>query len=143
LIAVTGTFALPFAAYFSLLSYRVVSFRLNDEFYLGDNSSKDPGHSGQQTNKLFRASRCHSNFVENVPLAFILAALAELNGGDRRYITGALSALFAFRVAHAELGLAKAGGMGNGRPIGYFGTLGVIGGLAGYTAYLVKGYWGF
>lgn len=116
--------------------------RLNDEHYLGDNSSKTPDTSSNKTNKLFIASRAHQNFVENVPLAIILAAIAELNGGNRKVLTGALSALFALRVAHAELGIRGHEGMGSGRPVGYFGTIGTVLGLAGYTAYLVKGYWG-
>ncbi|KAK5658094.1 hypothetical protein OQA88_2650 [Cercophora sp. LCS_1] len=29
---------------------------------------------------LYIASRCHENFIENVPFALILAAVAELNG---------------------------------------------------------------
>jgi uncharacterized membrane protein YecN with MAPEG domain len=118
----------------------VVKFRLQDEHFLGDNSSKES--NGQQSNLLFRANRSHQNFVENVPFAFLLASIVELNGGNRRYLTGALSALFVLRVMHVELGLARPAGMGSGRPIGYFGTMGIIGGLAGYAAFLVKGYWG-
>ena len=77
-----------------------------------------------------------------MPFALALAAIAELNGANRKVLTGALSALLAFRILHADFGLRATGSMGNGRPIGYFGTLGVIGSLAGYTAYLGKGYWG-
>lgn len=137
----TGSFVLPFAVYHSLLSWRVVSNRLADEHYLGDNSTKESSGS-QKTNKLFRASRCHQNFIENVPLAFILAATAELNGGNRSYLTAALTSLFALRVAHSEFGLLKEGGMGLGRPVGYFGTIGIQLGLASYAGYLVKSYWG-
>jgi hypothetical protein len=57
-----------------------------------------------------------------------------------------MGTLLALRVAHAEGGLRLQGEFGNngiGRPIGYFGSIGVLGGLAGYTAYLVKGYWDF
>lgn len=75
-----------------------------------------------------------------MPLGIILAALAELNGGNRKTIAAALSALFALRVLHTEVGLIN--GMGLGRPVGYWGTLATIGSLAGYAAYLVKGYWG-
>lgn len=137
----TGSFVLPFAVYNTLLSWRVVSNRLADEHYLGDNSAKE-GSGSQKTNKLFRTSRCHQNFIENVPLAFILAATAELNGGNRSYLTAALTSLFALRVAHSEFGLLQDDGNGLGRPVGYFGTIGVQLSLAGYTAYLVKSYWG-
>ncbi|KAI1762501.1 membrane-associated, eicosanoid/glutathione metabolism protein [Hypoxylon sp. FL1150] len=136
LVPIAGTFALPFSAYFTFLSYRVVHYRLKDEQYLGDNSSK----TGDLNNKLYLAGRCHQNFVENVPLGITLAALAELNGGNRKMITAALSALLAFRVLHVEAGLIN--GMGLGRPVGYWGTLATIASLGGYAAYLVKGYWG-
>jgi len=81
------------------------------------------------------------NFAENVPLALALAAVVELNGGSRKALTWALSALVVFRLLHAEGGLMLKNYMGPGRPAGYFGTQGVIAGLAGYAAYLVKGYW--
>ncbi|KAI1100406.1 membrane-associated, eicosanoid/glutathione metabolism protein [Jackrogersella minutella] len=136
LLPISGTFALPFSAYFSFLSYRVVAYRLKDKQYLGDNSSK----AGDTNNPLYLASRCHQNFIENVPLALVLAAFAELNGGNRKALTTALTALFTFRVLHAELGLIT--GMGVGRPIGYWGSLATITTLGGYAAYLVKGYWG-
>ncbi|KAI5926584.1 membrane-associated, eicosanoid/glutathione metabolism protein [Camillea tinctor] len=146
LLPVTGTFALPFTGYFLLLSFRVVRERLRDEYYLGDNSAVTrEGAKGRQaanSNKLFLATRCHQNFVENVPLALALAAVAELNGADRRSLTAALGALLAFRVLHVELGIQRRGGLGLGRPIGYYGTVVAMGGLAGYAAYLVKGYWG-
>ncbi|KAI1402231.1 membrane-associated, eicosanoid/glutathione metabolism protein [Hypoxylon fuscum] len=137
LLPITGTFALPFAGYFTLLSARVVRYRLSEKYYLGDNSSKD----GDLNNPLYLANRCHQNFIENVPLALMLAAFAELNGGNRKTITGLLSALLTLRILHAEAGLIK--GLGIGRPIGYYGTMTTIAGLAGYAAYLVKGYWGF
>ncbi|CAJ2509985.1 Uu.00g058850.m01.CDS01 [Anthostomella pinea] len=139
---VTGTFALPFTAYFSFLSFRVVSNRLSDKAYLGDNSSKSSDPAERNQNKLYLATRSHQNFIENVPLALVLAAVAELNGGNRKALTGVLGTLFVLRVLHAELGM-MGNGMGTGRPIGYFGTLATLGGLAGYAAYLVKAYWGF
>ncbi len=90
---------------------------------------------------LMAANRAQTNFSENVPLALALAAVVELNGGSRKALTAALSALLVLRVAHAEFGLMAKNYMGPGRPLGYFGTQGVIAGLAGYAAYLVKGYW--
>lgn len=81
------------------------------------------------------------NFTENVPLALVLAAIVELNGGSRKALTYTLSALTAFRILHAEFGIMGEGHMGNGRPIGFFGTQGIVLGLAGYAIYLVQGYW--
>ncbi|KAI1078460.1 membrane-associated, eicosanoid/glutathione metabolism protein [Whalleya microplaca] len=141
LLPVTGTFALPFTAYFTVLSSRVVYYRLRDQCYLGDNSSKDTDEEARQQNELYLATRCHQNFIENVPLGLMLAAFAELNGGSRTRLTYALSALFTFRLLHSEFGLIK--GLGLGRPIGYYGTMGTLAWLAGYATYLVKSYWGF
>ncbi|KAI1659540.1 membrane-associated, eicosanoid/glutathione metabolism protein [Daldinia decipiens] len=137
LLPVTGTFAMPFSAYFAFLSCRVVYHRLKDQFYVGDNSSKN----GDPNNKLYLASRCHQNFIENVPMALIIAAFAELNGANQRTLSNALTALLTFRVLHVELGLIN--GLGLGRPIGYWGTMATTLWLGGYAAYLVKGYWGF
>lgn len=58
----------------------------------------------------------------------------------------AMAILLGLRIAHAELGLMRQGDFGTngvGRPVGYFGSMGVLGGLAGYVGWLVKGYWGF
>lgn len=57
-----------------------------------------------------------------------------------------MASLFALRVAHADLGLMLQGTFGGsalGRPVGYFGSLGVLGGLAGYAGWLVKDFYGF
>lgn len=130
-----------------------MAIRIRDEHWIGeDSSNKVEGSPSGKTavakesgkyNDLQVATRAHANFAENVPLAFILAAAAELNGASRKVLTGALGVLFALRVVHAELGLIRPGSMSAGRPVGYFGTNGVLAGLAGYGAYLVKGYWGF
>ncbi|KAK7941167.1 hypothetical protein PG997_003008 [Apiospora hydei] len=160
LLPITGSFAVPFTAYFTFLSARVVRHRLEGKQALGDGSQKSKSSSssssrsstssrgssrGEQLSdsKLFVASRAHQNFAENVPLAFALAAVVELNGGNRKILTGALGALFAFRVLHAELGMQREDAIGVGRPVGYYGTLASMLGLAGYAAFLVKGFWGF
>ncbi|KAK8050568.1 MAPEG family-domain-containing protein [Apiospora phragmitis] len=161
LLPITGSFAVPFTAYFTFLSARVVRQRLEGKQPLGDGShnrksssssssrsstsSRGSSSRGEQLSdsKLFVASRAHQNYAENVPLAFALAAVVELNGGNRKILTGALGALFAFRVLHAELGMQREDALGVGRPVGYYGTLASMLGLAGYAAFLVKGFWGF
>ncbi|CCF40839.1 hypothetical protein CH063_02445 [Colletotrichum higginsianum] len=145
LLPVTGTFALPFAVYYAFLSLRVVGERLKDKHYLGQDSSK-PGADSKKSpgaNKLYLASRSHANFAENVPWAFVLASLVELNGGSRKALGWLLGSFLVLRVVHAELGIMQVQGTGNGRPVGYFGSIGVVGTLAAYGAYLVKGYWGY
>ena len=78
-----------------------------------------------------------------MPLAFILVAVAELNGANRKTLNWSLAALFVLRVAHVELGLKGENTVGWGRPIGFWGTQAFIGGVAGWCGYLVKGYWGY
>ena len=124
-----------------MLSLRVVSERVRAAKYIGD-STGEVRSSGQDPLQL--AGRAHANFCENVPLAIVLAAAAELNGANKRYLNYTLAALLVARILHVEVGLrAKDDGAALGRPIGYFATTGIAAGLAGWSAYLVKGYWGF
>ena len=92
---------------------------------------------------LHLATRAHSNFLENVPLAFILAAVAELNGANRKYLNYGMAALFAMRIAHVELGMHGKNTVGAGRPVAYYGTQAWLASVAAYGTWLVKGYWGY
>ncbi|KAI9881101.1 MAG: hypothetical protein M1830_008259 [Pleopsidium flavum] len=142
MLPVTGTWTLPFAAYLLVLSNRVVMNRINNKKYLGDSldSSSDPSSGADP---LLLTTRAHANFLENVPLAFIMVAVAELNGGNRKALNIAMGVLLAMRIAHVEVGLKGKDTVGPGRPFAYFGSQAFLGGLAAYGAYLVKGYWGF
>ncbi|KAF2714129.1 hypothetical protein K504DRAFT_530979 [Pleomassaria siparia CBS 279.74] len=133
----TATWAAPFAAYYIFLQNRVVFQRLSNKAYMGDSTDKSLGTA----DPLYVASRCQLNFIENVPIALVIALLAELNGADRKYINYGLGALLAFRISHAELGLMGKDSMSLGRPIGYYGTNAVLASFTGYLAYLVSGYW--
>ena len=139
-LPVTSTFALPLSVYYLFLQIRVALQRIASQKSL-EHSSKPS--STKNDDPLLAAFRAQGNFIENVPLALILAGAVELNGGSKLALTGALSALFVFRVAHAEFGLMAKGYGGKGRPVGFFGTALVIFGLAGYGAWLARGYWGF
>jgi len=139
--AVTGTWTLPFAAYLLILSNRVVTHRVNSKKFLGDSTDSPSGQTG--ADPLLLATRAHANFLENVPLTFIMVAIAELNGGNRKALNIAMGVLLAMRLAHVEVGLKGKDTVGPGRPVAYFGTQAFLGGLAAYGAYLVKGYWGF
>ncbi|KAI9703725.1 MAG: hypothetical protein M1836_007495 [Candelina mexicana] len=146
MLPITGTWTLPFAAYFALLANRVVYHRLKNEKYLGDKISSSPSSSSSSPNStdpLYIATRSHANFVENVPLAFLFTAVAELNGGNRKWINYAMAGLLMFRVAHVELGLTRENALGGGRPISYYGTQAFLGGMAAYGTWLCRGYWGF
>lgn len=99
--------------------------------------------TSSENDRLFQAIRAHNNFLETVPLALVVAGIAELNGVKRSVLNYAFAALFAARIAHAEFGLMLDGGRGKGRPIGHLTTQAFIAGIAGYSAWLVKEYWGF
>lgn len=144
LLPVTGSFTLPFTAYFAFLAGRVSYQRLKTKTFLGDSSPSDAAKTagGKEYSPLLVAFRAQANFVEYVPWAILLSAIAEMNGANRKTLQWALSALFVSRVAHAELGLTRSGAVGVGRAIGFYGTMGVMSFLAGYSAWLVKGYWG-
>jgi uncharacterized membrane protein YecN with MAPEG domain len=131
---------LPFSAYFIFLSGRVVAKRVQNDKWIGDDLVTEVNNTA---NPLKVAGRCHSNFAENIPLALLLATVVELNGGDRRVLNGSLGALFFLRILHVELGLRGPDNNSIGRILGYFGTQTFIAGMAGYAAYLVKGYWGY
>ena len=143
-IAVTGTWTLPFVAYMTLLSGRVVYYRLKHEKYLGNKLVQDSS-SDEQSNPdpLHLASRAHQNFLENIPLAFIFTLVAELNGGNKKALNYGMAALLALRILHVEFGLNGQNTLGVGRPIGYYGTQAWLAGMAAYGSYLVKAYWEF
>ncbi|KAK4168426.1 hypothetical protein QBC43DRAFT_360332 [Cladorrhinum sp. PSN259] len=151
LLPVTGAFLFPFTAYFGVLSTRVVLQRLATRTVLGTDSpaihmakpGTEPTPSASSNEGLLVASRCQANFVEHVPLALLIAGVAELNGAPKKVLTLSLSGLLTARVLHVEMGLRRPGAAGIGRTVGYYGTLGVMGFLAGYAGYLVKGYWGY
>ncbi|KAH8778256.1 membrane-associated, eicosanoid/glutathione metabolism protein [Hyaloscypha sp. PMI_1271] len=150
LLPIAGTWAAPFTLYFLLLSGRIVAQRLKTEVFIGHTSNftaKDAANPAYKPkpDPLHVAIRCHSNFLDTVPLAFIFLTTAELNGGNRKALNYVMASLLALRIAQAEGGLRLQGKFGNngiGRPVGYFGSMGVLGGLAGYAAFLAKGYWG-
>lgn len=106
---------------------------------------RSPDSSAPENDPLEMTVRSHSNFLENVPLAFIFLTVCELNGGNRKALSYVMALLFGLRVMHADVGLMLKGEFGSngvGRPIGFLGSHAVLGGLAGYAGWLVKGYWG-
>ncbi|MCJ1387294.1 hypothetical protein MMC18_000135 [Xylographa bjoerkii] len=143
-LPVTGTWTLPFAAYLLLLSNRVAYRRGKHEKYLGDKLVRESSNDEQSNpDPLHLASRAHQNFIENVPLAFIFALVAELNGGNKKALNYGMAALLALRILHVELGLYGENTVGLGRPVGYYGTQAWLAGMAAYGSYLVKAYWEF
>ena len=49
-----------------------------------------------------------------MPLAFIFAAVAELNGADHKVLHYLMAALLVLRIGHVELGLKGKGTLGYG-----------------------------
>ncbi|MCJ1274301.1 hypothetical protein MMC21_002096 [Puttea exsequens] len=141
MLPITGTWAVPFTAYLIYLSNRVVFRRLSDEKYVGDRSDK--ASTDDARDPLLLETRAHNNFLENVPFAFALVTIAELNGANRKILNYAMATLFVLRIAHVELGLRGNEAMGYGRPVGYYGTQGFLAAMAGYCGWLSKDYWGY
>ncbi|KAJ9607450.1 hypothetical protein H2200_008523 [Cladophialophora chaetospira] len=147
MLPVTGTFLPAFAAYYVLLNIRVSVHRVATNTMIGTDTSKKsssdskPKTSSSAEQELIVNARVHANFIENVPLALLVASVVELNGGNGKVIGTALASLLFFRIAHAEFGLRAERAMGWGRPLGYFGTLAWVFGMSTYAAWLVKGYW--
>ncbi|KAI5804276.1 MAPEG family-domain-containing protein [Geopyxis carbonaria] len=151
----TALYALPFGAYYLLLSYRVVAQRLATNTLLGNTTSTAPSASAPPSktegtvtapanptsDPLYIAIRAQENFLETAPMGLLFALTAELNGADRRGVAWALAGLLAMRVAHVELGLRRKGAMGLGRLIGYWGTQAWLAGVAAWCGALVKDYW--
>ncbi|KAI1214142.1 membrane-associated, eicosanoid/glutathione metabolism protein [Annulohypoxylon truncatum] len=156
-LPVTGAFALPFAAYYIFLSGRVVRQRLKYGVAIGDRvppppptpnspspTSPQPQYSNKTTpsgihttnDPLHLLTRAQQNFAEFVPLALLLAVVAELNGAGPAEVRAALGTLLAARVLHAEAGILGPDAMGLGRPVGFYSTLGVL----GYLGWLGSGF---
>ncbi|MCJ1307126.1 hypothetical protein MMC25_000772 [Agyrium rufum] len=125
MLPVTGTWALPFASYMLFLMIRTVRARQATNCPLGENP-KAPATEGEDGKKkkpktydpLLTAGRSHANFMENVPMALIMAGMAELNGADRTWLNYTLGMFFVARIAHAEFGLMMPGSNGAGRGVG-------------------------
>ncbi|KAH9205751.1 hypothetical protein DL95DRAFT_489845 [Leptodontidium sp. 2 PMI_412] len=149
LLLVTGTWAPPFVAYLILLHYRIAYIRItNPGNSFGDHlkstrrAGKDPADL-QNPDPLYVAIRSQQNFMESVPFVLFLAGVAEVNGGNKKALNICLAVLFVLRVLHVEAGLKIKGTRGLGRPLAYYTTQSMTLGLATYSGWLAKGYWGF
>jgi uncharacterized membrane protein YecN with MAPEG domain len=124
------------------LSARVSRIRVDSNKMIGSKIS-EANAASNEVDPLEVAVRSHNNYLENVPLALLGAAIVELNGGNRKILNGGLAALLLFRILHVEFGLRSANASAPGRLIGHIGTGGFLMGMSAYAAYLVKGYWGY
>lgn len=123
------TWKLTGTGYYSYLSVNVVRHNM------GLKKESTP----QREEALQTARRSHANFAEYVPFTFGLLFLAELNGAPTSWVHAAYTALFAFRVSHATLGMHIGSGVNLGRKVGFIGTLVV---MLGAGLYNVRGWRG-
>lgn len=122
----------------------MTALRIKHKHFVGDDVPGDQAAHADSHHALKLSSRCHANFLENVPIAILIATIAELNGANKKALNYGLAVLLFLRVMHVEMGLLGASNaVGIGRPIGYFGTQAWLAGFATYSTYLVKGYWGY
>lgn len=101
------------------LSMNVIRLRRRHQVGLGDGGHQD----------LACACRAQANAVEYVPLALILLALLELNGGSATAIHAYGGLLVLARIGHG-VGLSRSPGRSFGRFYGTLATWMVILGLA-------------
>lgn len=141
-LPISGIWSVPITAYHLFLSGRVGWQRKQHQVIVGDRLP-DSNPDNLVSDPLHTAIRAHANFLENIPLAMILAVIAELNGMPRRYLHWALASFFAVRVVHVELGLMRRGTQGLGRFVGYWGTNAWFIGMASWVGYCGRGYWGW
>jgi hypothetical protein len=87
---VTGLYAALLAIVGIALTGMVGQLRGRTSISLGDKGNRE----------LIVANRRHMNFVENVPLALVLIALIELNGGAKAWVHVLGATLLAARIIH-------------------------------------------
>jgi len=90
LASMTAIYAALLAIVGVILGERVGLFRLKAKVSLGDGA----------TSEIILRNRQHMNFVENVPMALILIALVEINGGSATWVHGLGGSLLAARLIH-------------------------------------------
>lgn len=111
---ITGLFAALFALAFVGLTGFVGVYRVKHQIPFLDGG--DP--------VLTKRMRAHGNFIEYVPIALILMALAEANGAPAALLYGLGGLLILGRFLHAITVLGNP--WGPGRALGMAGTSGTI-----------------
>ena len=120
MLPITALYASLLAALVMVLAALVVAIRKGAKIGLGD--------AGNQALQV--RIRAHANALENIPLALILLALAELNGLSPILLHLAGLSLLVARIAHAYGFMATQGQYSRGRFFGTLATWLVILGLA-------------
>ena len=125
-VAITSLYAGLAGLMLLVLAWLVVRARRRFNVALGVGTEPD----------MERAVRVHANFVEYVPLALLLMALAEANGTPAVAVHAAGILLLASRLLHAW-GLSSVSGRSFGRFYGTAGTWLVVLLLALGNLYLI------
>lgn len=112
---ITAVFASILGLMMIFLSGRVSAMRQKVDITIGD--------GGNET--LLKAIRCHANFIEVVPMALILMALAEMLGAGSTWlmVTGAI--LVVARIIH-PIGMTSGNPKSIPRGLGSMGTFVVV-----------------
>ncbi|WP_394175296.1 MAPEG family protein [Thalassotalea litorea] len=110
-LAITGFYAGILALLHIALSFKVIGLRRRLKIGLGDGGDK----------ALNKAIRIHGNFVEYIPLALLLLAISEINGGSSFILHAVGGALVTCRFLHA-FGITKSSGKSWQRFVGVLGT---------------------
>lgn len=78
--ALTSSSLTAFAIYHCILAIRVSQVRINSNTLIGDRTkaTSSSASAGPEADALLVATRCHSNFAENVPFAVLLGAVVEM-----------------------------------------------------------------
>lgn len=115
-VAITALYAAILGLVLLALSARIAGLRGKTKIGIGYEGS----------DVLSRAVRAHGNFIEYAPIALILMALIELNGGPAALVHGLGLALVIGRLLHAW-GLSGSVGVSFGRVAGSIATWTSIG----------------
>jgi hypothetical protein len=110
-LPITGLYASILALFLIALAFNIIKLRFKYQVGLGD--------GGEQ--ELIKAIRIHGNFTEYMPIALILLASYELNGGEALYLHIIGIILVTSRILHA-MGLSKTIGTSLPRQIGILST---------------------
>ncbi len=114
-LTITGLYASILALLLISLAINIIKLRFKFQIGLGDGGEKP----------LIKAIRIHGNFTEYMPLALILLAIYEINGGDELYLHILGITLVAGRVFHM-MGLTQSMGTSLPRQIGMLSTFAVL-----------------
>ncbi|MRX27029.1 MAPEG family protein [Kangiella sp. HZ709] len=109
ILVFTPIYAAILALFILLLAYQVVLMRRKKRIGIGDKGDQE----------LAQKIRVHANAIEYVPIALLLIAFVEINGGSAIWVNISGALLVLSRVLHAY-GLGKSIGISKGR---FYGTL--------------------